>query len=506
MSELPVTTVGPAEAVSLGAIDSVFFSHYFFQSAIRQDTPDFHRKKLWPLLDGPARKAAAMVFRGSAKTTLLRVYTAKRIAYTVSRTILYIGKSQSHAARSVAWLMRQVEFNAVFRDTFMLRPGPKWTSEECIVLVGPDQVRVTILALGITGSTRGVNVDDYRPDLIVVDDPSDEENTATDEQRAKTEDFILGSLYNSLAPTSESPLAKLVFLQTLLHPSDAISRCMEDPSWSAIRVSCFNEDGTSAWPARWSTDELMAEKRSFLERGTISLWMREMECLHISSAQSSFPAAHDQVRYYDVHPPIGSMVVAMAVDPVPPPSSRQLAEGLKRKDFEAWVTVGLWQDLQTGERRIYVLDLVLNKGHDPDWSVGTFMQLRKIRNPMILKAESVAYQATLKWLIDKEMKRQGVYTRVDAHIPDKRKKVYRIVDTIGNALSQQMLYFHRGQHSELLEQIFAYPAVSHDDAIEALSVAIEAALEIGGVYATNYLAIREMEKAIPPLNIEGACP
>lgn len=493
------------EAIALGAADSVFFSHFFFPKAIRQETPDFHRKLLWPKLDGPSRKVSFMVFRGSAKTTLLRVYTAKRIGYTISRTILYVGKSQDHARRSVMWLMRQVEFNHLYREAFQLRPGPKWTSEECTILVGPEQVPVTIIALGITGSTRGVNVDDYRPDLIIVDDPSDEENTATSDQREKTEDFILGSLYNSLAPASEAPLAKIAFLQTLLHPEDAISQCDKDPTWDSSRVSIFDEAGNSVWPARWTTEELKKEKQSFLDRGKLSLWMREMECQAIGSAQASFPRAHEQINYYDVTPSPGSMICAMAVDPVPPPSERQLSEGLRRKDYEAWVVVGLWRDRQTGERRIYVLEALQHKGHMPDWSVATFLQLRKVWKPLVLKAESVNYQRTLKWLMEQAMMQQGAWTRIDAHIPEKRKKAYRIIDTLGSALAQGMLYFHRSQQ-ELIQQILSYPSVQFDDLIEALSVAVDAVLEIGDGYISEDEDFLEAERDIPELPDVRICP
>lgn len=492
------------EVVSLGAVDSVFFSHYFFPQAARQGTPEFHRR-MWSKLDGPSRKVSFMVFRGGAKTTLLRIYAAKRIAYLISRTVVYVGKSQDHARRSIEWLMRAVEFNPIYRDTFLLRKGKKWTSEEVEILVGPEQTPVRIIALGITGSTRGINVDDYRPDLIIVDDPSDEENTATPEQRNKTEDFILGSLYNSLAPASESPLAKMAFLQTLLDEEDAISACDKDPSWDSERISIFTPDGRSQWPERWTTDDLVAEKEAYLLRGKLSLWMREMECKSVGSALAAFPRARDQLKFYDITPPPGSMVTVLAVDPVPPPSDREIAEGLRRKDEEAWACVGLWRDRTTGERRLYLLDLQCMKGHTPDWSTSIFMSLKAQWNPVVLKAESVNYQRTLAWLLEKEMARQGGWMRIDAHVPEKRKKSYRIIDTLGSVLADEMLYVHRSQ-MELISQIYNYPSVSHDDRIESLAVAVAAALEYGGAYEGEYDDIIESEREIPDLPDVRICP
>lgn len=498
------TELSLEEAIQLSSVDSVFFSHFFFPSTARQGTPKFH-KEMWKHLDSGERKVGFMVFRGGAKTTLLRLYTAKRIAFLVSRTILYVGKSQDHARRSLGWLMRQVEFNSLYRDAFQLRPGTPWTTEVMTVLVGPEQVPVTIIALGITGSTRGINVDDYRPDLIVVDDPSDEENTATAEQRTKTEDYILGSLYNSLAPASEAPLAKIAFLQTLLHPEDPISACVKDPTWATAKFPIFDSNGHSAWPERWTTDELLAEKQSYMDRGKLYLWMREMECQVIGSADLAFPSAATQIRYYEVAPPTGSMVVAMSVDPVPPPSERELERGLKGKDEETWTAVGLWKDRTTGERRIYVLDQRAFKGHTPDWSITTFLEMKARWLPLILKAESVNYQRTLAWLLDKAMRQKGQYMRIDAYVPEKRKKSYRIIDTLGDALAQGLLYFHKSQ-KELISQIVNYPSVSHDDRIEGLAVAVAAVQELAGHYAGDYDDILEAEKDYPDIPEIQLCP
>lgn len=177
---------------------------------------------MWAGLDSAQyRHFAAAVYRGGAKTSLLRVYTAKRVAYGISNTILFVGKGQDHSIRSVAWLRKAVEFNTRFARAFGLKKGEKWTDVE-IEIRRPDGTTCRVLAVGITGQVRGVNIDDYRPDLIVVDDPCDEENTATLEQRLKTSNLFFGALDKSLAPTNEAPLAKMVLLQTPLNRDDLV--------------------------------------------------------------------------------------------------------------------------------------------------------------------------------------------------------------------------------------------------------------------------------------------
>ncbi|MGH7473060.1 MAG: hypothetical protein ACREJW_03890, partial [Candidatus Methylomirabilales bacterium] len=151
-----------------------------------------------------------IVFRGGAKTTLLRTYTAKRIAYGISRTILYVGASEPHAVRSIQWLRTQVDKNVRFSSAFGLSPGRKWQENEIEISRGIDGTGAWVLGVGITSnSLRGINFDDYRPDTIIIDDAINDENAATAEQRLKIRDLILGALKESLAPESEEPNAKL---------------------------------------------------------------------------------------------------------------------------------------------------------------------------------------------------------------------------------------------------------------------------------------------------------
>lgn len=489
-----------AEAVTLSATDGIFYSHFFFPKTVRQRSPSFH-KDMWRHLDSDDRLIDFMVFRGGAKTTLVRVFISKRIAFAISRTIIIVGKSQDHARRTVEWLMKQVEFNRTWAETFQLRPGKKWTGEEIEIYHGVDEVPIRVIALGITGSTRGINVDDYRPDLIVIDDPCDEENTATVEQRNKTEDLILGSLFNSLAPKSEAPLAKMVLLQTLLHPEDVISKCNADPAWKSVQISVFNQEGKTAWPDRWSTEELIEQKQSYIDRGKLSLWMREMECKIVSSEMAAFRAP-ELLQYWTVLPPHEELTTILVCDPVPPPSDREISEGLRGKDYEAWAALGLWQDRSRGIRKIFVLETLTMRGHDPDWSVKTFFEMLDRWHPFKVKVESIAYQRTLKWLLEKAMLRRGRFVMIDAHVPEKRKKSYRIIDGIGAVLSRRELYLHQSQ-SSLIEAIHSYPVVSHDDEIEAVAVGITELMNYEG---GSIREIADAEKAIEDIEYFGGCP
>lgn len=459
------------ELLHLAAEDNQFYCSHWFPKAFRNEYPDFE-EELWHELEHPDhRYCGIMLARGFAKTTRLRAFTSKRIAYGISRTILFVSESQDHAKRSVRWLKRQVMFNRAWADFYQLSLGSKKTDEWLEIRHGVDEVPITVIAVGITGQTRGVNIDDFRPDLIVVDDPCDEENTATPEQRAKISNLFFGALAKSLAPPSDAAAAKMVLLQTPLHKQDLIMSCIEDPQWHSLVYGCFDEDGQSRWEAQFSTDFLLEEKAAHIARNQLSLWLREMECKLVSEESASFKEEWLSVwKTLDDIPEQG--FTALYIDPVPPPSDRQVATNLKDKDFESISVV------RFAKGRYYLCEQRNTKSHNPTWTLANFWELVEKWKVDIFDCETVAYQQTLMWLLQESMKRQGRYVRrPPPRAADKRKKSYRIIDTLLPIVSHKALFVNRLEHGDFISQFTEYPNVGHDDAIESCAGAVKLCID-----------------------------
>ncbi len=482
------------ELIELCAVDNDLFGSTFFPKTARQKSPPFH-KEIWELLESNHRLVNLQVFRGGAKTSILRMYTAKRIAYHFAHTILYVGKSEGHATRSVKWLRRQIEFNKPFAQAYQLKPGSKWQDTEAEIFVGKEEKPVWIIAMGITGSVRGINMDDFRPDLIVVDDVLDEENSATPGQRQKISDLIYGALKESLAPESEAPDAKLAMLQTPMGKEDASTLALDDPEWKSKVFGCFTEATTnlslhnqeSVWPERWTSEVLRNEKRAAIERNKLSLFIREKECKIISPETSSF--REEWLQFYDLLPE-DRITSVMAVDPVPPPSDIQIAKGMRGKDYEAFAVVGRHKG------NFYLLEYSIRRGHEPDWSISEFFRLCLKWLPRKVIVEAVAYQRTLAWLFKKAMDHQRRYFVIQ-EMTDKRSKYDRIVDGLSGPSANKKLFI-RKDHHEFIAQFRAYPDIANDDLIEAVAVAV-AELSNFGYDESAYEDLMEEEDDIPVL-------
>ena len=493
-----MVALSPKEAVSLGAQSLTKYGKLFFPRTFRQDSAVFH-EDIGRALYSPARFNAFEVFRGGAKTTLLRVYTSQRAAYGISRVIMYVSISQAHSIFSVRWLRRQVMYNTKWANTFGLRRGSKWTDEwaeiECHLLEDPEYpgrpVIVTVLAMGITGQIRGFNPEDFRPDLIVIDDVLNEENTATRDQRQKMDELLFGALLNSLEAASAAPLAKAAFLQTPMDRGDAISKCMTDPELSPLCFGCFDEKGESRWPARYPTDVLMRSKEAHVRRSQYRLWMREWECKIVSGEEKAIDIT--RFKMYDVLPETLDTVISLDPASSENPDADEFAiaaVGMKGPD-------------------VYVLDYSTAKAVMPDKAANDTFSLGLLYSPRKIVVESNSYQRIMAWYLEQEMMKRRMFYAVE-RLEVKTKNSDRIMQTIPGLAA--FGHFHiRPTHTKLLQQADDYdPSVKDipDDLLTAIANAIislnPAIRSLLVEDELGYLLAQDDEREYKPLRLRGA--
>lgn len=462
-----------AELTKLGAVDSEFYARTFFPKTFRQDSPSF-AKDIWePLEDPAARLVNLLAFRDSSKTTRARVFASKRIAYGISRTIFIVGAAESDAIRSVQWIRTQVERNSLWRNTFRLKPGRKWEERQIEIVHEGFNHTINVLGAGVNGSLRGVNFDDYRPDLIILDDPQTDEMAASLEQREKIEDLILSAVKNSLAPITDEPNAKLVMLITPQHKDDVSQKALKDSQWVSRVIPCWTKETMdldvdkqmSSWESRHPTPQLRADKKSAIQRNKLSIFTREKECRLISAETAQFRPMWLNIREPGIKP-VGAYAV-LAIDPVPPPSERAKAKGLRGNDWEAHYVWGR----HNGE--YHLLDCDRSRGHEPSWTIATAFRLARQYRVSRIVVDAVAYQKVLKWLLETEMKRRGVYYTV-IPIDDKMQKFARITNVIGGLASQGLLW-SGSEFTNFIQQFNDYGPTygGNDDDIDASALALQ---------------------------------
>lgn len=475
-------TPGAATGVPLElyAMDDDLFGREFFPEEFTQDTPAFHHQIGRILNDQLNRYVGIMMFRGSAKTTKVRVFAVKRAAFAISRTIALVSLAQSHSITNLQWIKNRIEAkDSKLYSVFGMRKGRKWAEDHIEIENQLMGIYTNIVAKGMTGQIRGLNIDGRRPDLIIADDISDDETTATPEAREKARSLFFGGLMQSLVPATENPDAKAVLLQTPLQEEDIISTAVKDPTWATMVVGCFDDSGESVWPDRFPTEELRLERESYVRKGLLRIWLAEKECKIVGGENADFRG--DWLKYWSRLPE--RMITFMSIDPVPPPSNRAIASGLKDHDFEVLSVVGI------GPEGYYLLDQVGNRGHDPEWTISQFFALAERWKPVDVTIEGVAYQRVLKYILEKAMRERRRYVPVKV-LDDKRGKRHRIVQSLAGVASQGRLFIHV-QHADFQAQFLGFPHVSHDDYIDSAAMGIERAQQYdSGMIGESFLDIQ----------------
>lgn len=459
------TSLTTDQAIDTASRNVITFGRIWFPRTFRQENAPFHYDMSDLVLTPGNRMVAFKIFRDGAKTSFCRTLMAFKVAYALGNTGMIVGDNSTNAERSLRWLKKQIEFNRRFTEAYGLKKGKKW-SENWIEIINTrfkdvygEPLVYAFVATGITGSTRGLNIDDYRPDFILCDDICNNENVATAEQRKKVDDTLFGDLLRSLAPESENILAQLVFVQTPIDREDAITKAESDPRFKTMTISCFTETGESSWPARRNTLSLQTEKLAYIQKRQLYLWMREMEVQIIQAEKLSF----DLDWFQDFGTVPDGVEYVLSIDPAPVDITKVADE---KQDWQVLTVVGFFQE------DCWVECQHAAKNEDPDSLLNKVFEWSRYYKTLTVIVEAVAYQKVLMWYMDKEMTKRRVYLMIEKYI-DKRSKYDRITQAILAYGPYGHLYV-RKTCTGLLTEAGGYGLgyKGHDDHLDSLAIAL----------------------------------
>jgi hypothetical protein len=239
--------------------------------------------------------------------------------------------------------------------------------------------------------------------------------------------------------------------------------CFKSSEFKSLRVGILTsedeETAESTWPARWSKAEILKEKKSAMERNQLSLWNREKMC--ILTARETCEFRVEWLKYYEVLPP--QAIYVGAIDPAPVLSDATRMRGTQT-DKQAVMVCAYWR----GNK--YVVEYELARDQDPE-AVGRALERLGRKYPIRRwGVESVAYQRTLKWYLEREMQAGRLkHMRVvelgarGKNIP--KGKTERIIQAHSGRASSGCLYV-RKDHHQFIEDFSNFPNVRFKDLLD----------------------------------------
>jgi predicted phage terminase large subunit-like protein len=415
----------------------IYLSHYFYLPPA-----EFH-SEMMDDLNNSIRFLAIEGFRGSAKSTIaglgLILYEALE---KQEKFIVPINETDDIARLTIANIRAELQQNElIIQDYGDLIQGSKGTTKFTETnLVLKNGVRIMGRSRG--QKIRGLRHRQYRPGLVVIDDPEERERVQKKEYRDKTERWLLGEIM----PAIEESKARLIVLGNMLHTDCLMARLKLHPLFEHRSYPLVADDGHVTWLGKYPTKQSLEEQEMKVGR---TAWLREY-LLKVVPPEGQEVKEEWIQRYKQ----IDGQVLNAAVGVDPAISKKETA------DFTAMVG-GVLGEVE-GRPKIYVLPNPVNMR----LSFHETIQQAKSESAMIsfyslptFFWEDVAYQ---KAGIE-EAQRQGLPVVPVKVGQDKRARLRAVATFIQNGT---VLFPEKGCE-DLLAQLLGFGVEDHDDLVDA---------------------------------------
>lgn len=223
--------------------------------------------------------------RGHAKSTLAKLAVILFIKFTPFKFVLYASKIQSNAKNAIRdillWLqgVNETELYGPMKTDKSSETEALWIVQIAL-RTHPSQPpvykRVIFKAIGADTAVRGLLILNQRPQIIIVDDIEDIDNTKGEVNQGNLDTWFLGTLMKSF-----SDRHLILFLGNMIRKTSLLTRLSRNPAWNPTVYGCLvrnKETGAleSLWASRWSVTELLEEYKEYRRLGKGHIWEAEM--------------------------------------------------------------------------------------------------------------------------------------------------------------------------------------------------------------------------------------
>ena len=275
-----------------------FLIQFFLGEEIHLAVPEFHKDIFSVMTALEIDRFVCAIPRDHAKTTLAKLACVWYFLFSDYRFIIYLSNTSDiaiPATNDIVNFLRCDNFKNVFGECrFSIEQHGKGLYK----FILPDSLgnKVCILrALGAGKQVRGINVDNTRPQLAVVDDLEDNDNIATEDLFKQLKNWVYGPFLKCLDKFHN----KVIWLGNMISKQSLLYENCNSQFWYSRRYGCLLANGAALWPDAWPYEKLIRDYAEYQEKGLADVWFAEMMNLPMSSGSGLIQA--DEITY---RPPI----------------------------------------------------------------------------------------------------------------------------------------------------------------------------------------------------------
>ena len=430
-----------------------WFFNFYMSHYVTVETAPFQRE-IFALTENTNNKMAVIVaFRGSGKSTIMSFsYPIWAIMGQLQKKhVLLISQTQAKAQSILQGIKSELESNSLLKGDlgpFKEEPG-HWGSQALVL----TKFNARIATASVEQSVRGTKHNQYRPDLIIIDDIEDPQSLRTKEGRNKTFNWLMGEVL----PAGDLN-TNFVVIGNLLHQDSVIKRLESKIIKRDIKgvykaYPLMDDNNNVLWPSKYPTQESIEELKRIFDPVT---FYREFM---LKILPSDDQVVHeDWIQYYNCLPESNYVYEKIGVD---------LAISLKdTADYTAVVSARVYG--YEKNMKIYILPQIINKRLNFPEAVAEIKLYSSVigkgRPPAIL-IEDVAYQVAFS----QHMQQEGYECKgVKIGGIDKLSRLTSVTHLIQNGT----ILFPRDSAKELIQQMIGFGVEKHDDLVDAFTLLI----------------------------------
>ena len=254
--------------------DAQFFIDIFLPEEDIGAIPAFHQL-IWDyMLSDSHNKTAIAVPRGHGKTTWAKLFCVYQFIFTPVKFIVYLSDTHtvaSHACSDVMNIIESPNFENLFGKVKFLKYQESSGYYQFIL----GNKTCMLKAFGSQQQIRGMNIDNTRPEIAIVDDLEDADQVKTDAAKEQLKLWFFGTFLKAMARNN-----RVVMIGNMTAADCLIAEIIKLPTWRSIVMSQLVEDSETGklvpiWPEKSSMDDILAEYTDFKRMGIIQRWYAE---------------------------------------------------------------------------------------------------------------------------------------------------------------------------------------------------------------------------------------
>ena len=270
---------------------------------------------IFTLINAGHKKIAIAAPRGIGKTSIARTIANRAILFELCNFIVYVSNSATSAEMQTENMKRDLLSNRLVRNMFgnikdQITEYTGGMDESFSKTAWTAFGRTFILPRGSGQQIRGLNWNNHRPELVIIDDLEDKEEIKNEQIRLKMKDWFDADLMKTEDKYGDGCV--FIYIDTIKHEDAILVDLMESPEWASIQLSICDENYKS-YDTNYMTDaEILTEVEEHRRKGNLDVFY--MERMNIPVAKEDAVFKSEYFKYFE---DLGDELEVMGVDGKP---------------------------------------------------------------------------------------------------------------------------------------------------------------------------------------------